>query len=116
MNRRVFDNFFSLCEVSVGPTIITAGLGGCWLGTVKIVGTYKNTLIKSKTQYIAIREFHNVYSEELLNALKYLSIEKSDFDDLITKYYLFEWENSDFEPKPNVISVKNRLGMHKLDL
>lgn len=109
MNRGIFDVFFTLCEVSVGPTIISPTDGGNWIGRVKIIGTEKNILLKTKEQYIGIREYKTVLSDDVYNVLKYLTIEKSKFDYFINQYYLFEWENSDSKNKPDISCFKKRL-------
>lgn len=108
MDRDIFDRFFSLGEVKVGPTICSLGTDGDWLGTVNIYTTKKNILLEEPRYIIGIREFNNILTQDLYNALKYLSIKKVEFDKLINQYYLFEWENIKEEKKPDVSRLQRR--------
>lgn len=107
MDRIIFDKFFSLGEVYVGPQIISPSHDGNWLGRVRIVPTKYNVFM-DKESYIGIREYNNVIDEKVFDLLKYISIKKSDFDKFINSYYLIEWESSKMEHKPNISSFIRR--------
>lgn len=108
MDRDIFDRFFSLGEIKIGPTICSLHTDGDWLGTVNIYTTKKNVLLQGPLYVIGVREFNNAITEDLYNALKYLSIKKAEFDKFINEYYLFEWENSEEEKKPDVFRLQRR--------
>lgn len=112
IDRDIFDIFFSVAEVYVGPTIISPSSEGNWIGKVRIIPTKKNILIESKEIYVGIRVFNNTVTEEFYNALKYLAISKSEFDRFINHYYLMEWEStvSDYKPSVgNIEQFRNRI-------
>ena len=108
MINPIFNNFFSLGEVKVGPTICSEGQDGNWLGFVNVYSTKKDLFLKEKKCSVAIREFNNIITEELYDALTYLSIDKTEFDFFINNYYLFEWENCSDPKKPDVSLLKRR--------
>lgn len=107
MDRIIFDKFFCLGEVYVGPEIISPSYDGNWLGKVRVIPTKNNVLIQ-ESFFVGVREFNNVVTEDLFNSLKYLSIEKSEFDRFVNKYYLIEWESTNITPKPNISSFLQR--------
>lgn len=108
MDRIIFDKFFCLGEVYVGPEIISPSYDGNWLGKVRIIPTKYNILMGKQSVFVGVREFNNVITEDLFNTLNYLSIEKSEFDKLVNKYYLIEWESTKMNPKPNISSFIHR--------
>ena len=116
MERYIFDKFFSLGEIKVGPTICSLGTDGDWLGTVNIYTTRKNVLLDKPNYIIGVREFNNVMTEDLYDALKYLSIKKDEFDKFINEYYLFEWENTKQEIKPDVSRLRKRAYFQTADI
>lgn len=108
MDRTLFHYFFSLGEIKVGPTICSLGTDGDWLGTVYLYKTTNNVLLEEPRYVIGVREFNNAMTEDLYNALNYLSIKKAEFDKLVNEYYLWEWENIKEEKKPDVFRLQRR--------
>lgn len=107
MDRRLFDKFFSLGHISVGPTVITPD--GNWVGKVQIFSTKNDFFLNNKVTLIGVKEFENVVSEDMCNALKYLCIEKNDFDRFITKCYIIEWESMESNSKPDISLLRKNV-------
>lgn len=105
MDRDVFDHFFCFGDVYIGPTILSSSDDGNWLGKVIIIPTKKNAFMESNNSYVGIREFNNLIDEELTTILKYLSIEKKEFDKFVNNYYLIEWQKSIYEKKPDISNL-----------
>ncbi len=61
----LFEKFFSVGYVKVGPTIVTTGVDGNWLGSVQIYSTQKDIFLKDKFTCVGIRDFNNSITEEL---------------------------------------------------
>jgi len=108
IEREIFDRFFTLSNVSVGPEIISNGVDGNWLGSVIFSKTQKNILIKHDFCIIGIREFNNSCTEEFYSALNYLSIQKSELDKFVNQIYLMEWEILETSKKPNIDNLRRR--------
>ncbi len=103
-----FEKFFSVGHVKVGPTICSIGVDGNWLGSVQIYSTQKDIFLKNKFTCVGIRDFNNTISEELFNALQYLSIDKVRFDYFINSLFIVEWESIDEPNKPDISTLKKR--------
>lgn len=104
----LFEKFFSVGNIKVGPTIISPfNVDGDILGSIQIYSTNKDFFLEKKVTGVVIRELNNIITEELYSALKYLSIDKSQFDYFINQLYIFEWESAP-NPKPNLDRLKNR--------
>ncbi len=103
-----FEKFFSVGHVKVGPTICSIGVDGNWLGSVQIYSTQKDIFLKQKFTCVGIRDFNNTISEELFNALQYLSIDKVRFDYFINSLFIVEWESIDEPNKPDISTLKKR--------
>lgn len=108
MDRSIFERFFSIGDVSVGPTICSLHTDGDWLGTVKVYANKPEFFLQDKFTVVGVREFNNTITVDLYNALKYLSIDKTEFDRFINQIYLFEWEMTSEQPKPDVSNLKRR--------
>ena len=105
MDRTIFDRYFSLGEVSVGPTIISGSVEGNYIGKVKVYSTKKNIFFESRHSFVYIRDYYNTLTEELNFALKNLSIEHKEFEKFINDYYLIEWQTCFDNNKPDVSSL-----------
>ncbi len=103
-----FEKFFSVGHVKVGPTICSIGVDGNWLGSVQIYSTQKDIFLKNKFTCVGIRDFNNTISEELFNALQYLSIDKVKFDYFINSLFIVEWDSIDEPNKPDISTLKKR--------
>jgi len=103
-----FEKFFSVGHVKVGPTICSIGVDGNWLGTVQIYSTQKDIFLKQKLTCVGVRDFNNTITEELYNALLYLSIDKVKFDQFINSLFIVEWESIDEPNKPDISTLKKR--------
>ncbi len=103
-----FEKFFSVGHVKVGPTICSIGVDGNWLGSVQIYSTQKDIFLKHKFTCVGIRDFNNTISEELFNALQYLSIDKVKFDYFINSLFIVEWDSIDEPNKPDISTLKKR--------
>jgi hypothetical protein len=103
-----FEKFFSVGHVKVGPTICSIGVDGNWLGSVQIYSTQKDIFLKNKLTCVGIRDFNNTISEELFNALQYLSIDKVKFDYFINSLFIVEWDSIDEPNKPDISTLKKR--------
>lgn len=108
MIDHIFQKFFSVGHVSIGPTIVSPHLDGSWLGSVQIYSTTKDIFLEKKYTCVGIREFNNSITEEFYNALNYLSIDKVRFDYFINNVYLMEWENCEGKIKPDISVFKKR--------
>ena len=103
-----FEKFFSVGHVKVGPTICSIGVDGNWLGSVQIYSTQRDIFLKNKFTCVGIRDFNNTISEELFNALQYLSIDKVKFDYFINSLFIVEWDSIDEPNKPDISTLKKR--------
>ena len=104
----VFENFFSVGHISVGPTIISQSVLGNYLGAVQIYSTKKDIFLKNKLTSVGIRDYDNMISEDLSNAFKYLSIDKNEFDYFINNLFILEWESISNKIKPDISNLKKR--------
>ncbi len=104
----LFEKFFSVGHVKVGPTICSIGVDGNWLGSVQIYSTQKDIFLKNKFTCVGIRDFNNSITEELYSALQYLSIDKVKFDQFINSLFIVEWESIDEPNKPDISTLKKR--------
>jgi hypothetical protein len=104
----LFEKFFSVGHVKVGPTICSIGVDGNWLGSVQIYSTQRDIFLKNKFTCVGIRDFNNTISEELFNALQYLSIDKVKFDYFINSLFIVEWDSIDEPNKPDISTLKKR--------
>ncbi len=104
----LFEKFFSVGYVKVGPTIVTTGVDGNWLGSVQIYSTQKDIFLKDKFTCVGIRDFNNSITEELYSALQYLSIDKVRFDYFINGLFILEWESIEDTKKPDISTLKKR--------
>lgn len=109
-----FEKFFSIGNISVGPTIHSCGSDGAWLGSIQIFSTTNDIFLERKYTVVGIREFNNAVTEEFFNALKYLSIDKVRFDYFINSLFIFEWENSQIDKKPDISNLIKRAYIHQL--
>lgn len=108
MDRTIFEKFFSIGHITVGPTIISPISEGNWLGSVQIYSTNEDFFLEKKLTAVGVREFNNVITHELFNALNYLSINKTEFDRFINSLYLLEWESIENKHKPDISNLKRR--------
>ena len=108
MVNQIFQKFFSIGYISVGPTICSLSSDGNWLGTAHIFSTNKDIFLEKKFSVVGIREYNNTITEELYNALLFLSIDKSDFDLFINELFILEWESTNTEKKPDIDRLKRR--------
>jgi hypothetical protein len=104
----VFNKFFNLGEVYVGPTVFGID-GGSWIGKVRIIPTKHNFFMTKKEYFVWIREFKNEISEDIEKTLLYTSLDREEFDNFINKYYMLEWESVKSENKPNISSFVGRV-------
>jgi len=102
MDRTIFDRYFSLGEVTVGPTIFSDTHEGNYLGKVKVYSTKKNIFLKSMFTFVYVSEYKNTITEDLNFALKNLDIEKKEFEKFINYYYLIEWQTCYDLTKPDI--------------
>ena len=109
MVNQIFQKFFSIAHISVGPTICSLSSDGDWLGTVHILSTNKDIFLEKKFSVVGIREFNNSVTEELYNAFLFLSIDKKDFDFFINELFILEWESITNEKKPNIDRLRKRI-------
>jgi len=108
MLGQTFEKFFSIGHVKVGPTICSLGVDGNWLGSVQIYSTNKDIFLEKKFTTVGIRDFNNSITEDLYNALQYLSIDKVKFDFFINGLFILEWESITEEKKPDISILKKR--------
>jgi hypothetical protein len=108
MDRSIFERFFSIGHVSIGPTIISPIHDGNWLGSVQVHSNTEDIFLERKFTVVGVREFNNTITIDLFNALNYLSIDKTEFDRFINQIYLYEWESTTISPKPDVSNLKIR--------
>ncbi len=106
--NEVFSKFFSIGHVKLGPQITSVNCDGDWLGSVFIFSTKKDIFLKNGQTIVGIREYNNSVTEEFYTALTFLSMSKEEFDYLINKYFLQEWDCSDELKKPDVSNLKKR--------
>jgi hypothetical protein len=104
-----FEKFFSIGSIKVGPTIISPfSPDGNMLGSIELLSTEKDIFLPNKKSGIIIREFNNSISEDLYNALQYLSIDKVKFDYYMNELFIMEWESYEEKNKPDISVLKKR--------
>lgn len=108
MVEQIFQKFFSVGHISVGPTICSLSHDGNWLGSVQIISTNKDIFLERKFTVVGIRDYNNSITEELYNALTYLAIDKVKFDYFINNLFIIECESSSEEKKPDISILKKR--------
>lgn len=108
MDRIIFEKFFSIGHISVGPKIISHTTDGDWLGTVQIYPTTEDIFLNKKFTVVGVREFNNSITEDLYSALSYLSVNKVEFDRFINSIYVVEWESVSGQLKPDITNLLRR--------
>lgn len=103
-----FEKFFSIGSVKIGPTIISLSTEGNILGNIQLVSTQKDIFLPNKITGVIIREFNNTISQDLYNALQYLSIDKVKFDLYMNELFILEWESSNEIKKPDISNLRRR--------
>ena len=84
----LFEKFFSVGDIKIGPTIISPyNVDGNILGYIQIYSTKKDIFLEKKVTGVVIRELNNTITEELYSALQYLSIDKVKFDYFVNQLY-----------------------------
>ena len=105
----IFQKFFALGHIKVGPTIISPlAVEGNFLGSIQIFPTKKNIFLENNQTVVLIRDFNNTISTDLSTALQYLSIDKTDFDFFMNELFIFEWESIDNQIKPDISILRKR--------
>ena len=108
----LFEKFFSIGDIKVGPTIISTATDGNWLGTAHIFSTNKDIFLTNKSCIVGIRDYNNTITQELYNALNYLSIDKTEFDYFMNGLFIREWLGVDY-PKPDISILRNRAYIYR---
>lgn len=103
-----FEKFFSIGPITIGPTIISLSTDGNVLGKIQLLSTRKDIFLSNKMSTVLIREFNNCVSEDLFNALQYLSIDKVKFDFFMNQLFILEWESNNEFNKPDISILKKR--------
>jgi len=110
MNQKIFDTFFRVGEIKIGPTVMSLNTHGDTLGKVYLHPTDKNLFFSNEDYVvISINKFYCSYVWKLYDILPYIGISESELDRYMCELYIDEWEKSENPQKPRIDYLKQRL-------
>ena len=101
MNHTLFNKFFQIGKVKVGPTVCRFYHGADQIGTIEIKPTTKNPIL-TDGYCVAVQEDEIGFQPEVRRALYLLGIDLKELQKYLLSLYYEYWKNDENPKKPTL--------------